>query len=139
MLNLRPQRQVLFRVVVNGQVIAVSRKYSTELMVQKGIDEIVIWIQSRNFRFPIILSSPIKINQYLILKVTYSKNIHKKSRYSKRLIFCLCLKLLSSRSFYSSRINSDSSMSTATESTATAVVSATTLQQELQLFTRYNS
>ena len=30
-----------FRVVVNGQVIAVSRKYSTQLMVQKGISEIV--------------------------------------------------------------------------------------------------
>lgn len=30
-----------FRVVVDNKVIAVSRKYSTELMVQKGIDEIV--------------------------------------------------------------------------------------------------
>jgi uncharacterized protein YegP (UPF0339 family) len=30
-----------FRVVVDGEVKAVSRKYSTELMVQKGIDEIV--------------------------------------------------------------------------------------------------
>jgi uncharacterized protein len=30
-----------FRVFANNRVIAVSRKYSTELMVQKGIDEIV--------------------------------------------------------------------------------------------------
>jgi uncharacterized protein YegP (UPF0339 family) len=30
-----------FRVVVEGVVMATSRKYSTELMVQKGIDEIV--------------------------------------------------------------------------------------------------
>ncbi|MBC5837206.1 DUF1508 domain-containing protein [Flavobacterium muglaense] len=30
-----------FRVVVDGVVKAVSRKYTTELMVQKGIDEIV--------------------------------------------------------------------------------------------------
>ena len=30
-----------FRVVVGDVVMAVSRKYSTELMVQKGIDEIV--------------------------------------------------------------------------------------------------
>lgn len=30
-----------FRVVVGDRVIAVSRKYSTVLMVQKGIDEIV--------------------------------------------------------------------------------------------------
>ena len=30
-----------FRVVVDGIVKATSRKYSTELMVQKGIDEIV--------------------------------------------------------------------------------------------------
>ena len=30
-----------FRVVTENRVVAVSRKYSTELMVQKGIDEIV--------------------------------------------------------------------------------------------------
>ena len=30
-----------FRVVANNVVMAVSRKYSTELMAQKGIDEIV--------------------------------------------------------------------------------------------------
>ncbi len=30
-----------FRVMIDGQLIAVSRKYSTELMVQKGIDEIM--------------------------------------------------------------------------------------------------
>ncbi|MES2240445.1 MAG: DUF1508 domain-containing protein [Bacteroidota bacterium] len=36
-----PKGKFFFRVVIDDRVIAVSRKYSTALMVQKGIDEIV--------------------------------------------------------------------------------------------------
>jgi hypothetical protein len=43
-----------FRVVVDD-VVTTSRKYTTELMVQKGIDEIVKWFRSRDFRFSIMI------------------------------------------------------------------------------------
>jgi hypothetical protein len=70
------------------------------------------------------LSSPIKINQYLILKVTYS--LKYKHKLVNGLFFLFVSEITQQQEPTAAESTAIAVVSTATESTATAVVSATT-------------